>query len=447
MLTSKRTRSIQRKPDWYSPKVRVHFDRPLSREDAERLVTDAAAVARHAFLPLISFSKKERRYRRRLGEKRPVVTTKLRELAYPSNHDGYVFAFYAERLGALYEAELAARGLENVAIGYRKGSSNIKRASEAFREIQSRGDCVALALDIKGFFDNISHEILKNHWTFLLGSGPLPDDHYKVFRALTVAGKIDRAELLELLGHPSNARDHDLPRPLCSIAQFRHLRAATSRSSKLVSKHTGERGIPQGTPLSAMAANLSMLEFDTAVHAIVNAVGGSYRRYSDDILVLCSPEHIVMVEAAIQAALKLYTKTLSLNTDKREEVFFTRIGQTGVSCTRKTAKALQYLGFIFDGQKSRIRSGTLSRYHRRMASSVRVAKIRALLVKLGKLNGRNVLHKREILARHTHLGARSFVSGYAKLSAGIMGPLGAEAIRRQVSGHTRVLKRRLNSKI
>lgn len=446
MLTSKRTRRIHRKPDWFSPKVRVHFDRALSREDAERLVTDPTAVAQHAFLPLISFSKKERRYRRRPGEKQPVATTKVRELAYPSNHDGYVFAFYAERLGTLYEAELLARGLENVVIGYRKGSSNIQRANEAFREIQSRGNCVALALDIKGFFDNISHDVLKSSWAFLLGGGPLPEDHYKVFRALTVAGKVDRAELLQRLGLPSNTRDRDLPRPLCSIARFRDLRASLSSSSKLVSKHSRKQGIPQGTPLSAMAANLSMLDFDTTVHAIVNAIGGSYRRYSDDILVLCASEHMVAVEAAIEDALKVHTKTLSLNADKREEARFALPGLALVPCCLTTPKALQYLGFVFDGQKARIRGGTLSRFYRRMASSVRVAKVRAGLAKLGKLDGRNVLHKREVLANHTHLGARSFVSSYAKLSASIMGPLGAEAIRRQTSGHMGVLKRRLDDK-
>lgn len=424
----------------------MHFDRPLSKDNAERLVTNPSAVAQHAFLPLISFSKKERRYRRRPVEKKPIATTKVRELAYPSNRDGYVFAFYAERLGILYEAELTKRGLGDVVIGYRKDSSNIKRASEAFREIQSRGSCVALALDIKGFFDNISHDVLKRCWMSLLGGGPLPEDHYKVFKALTAAGKIDRAELLQRLGFPSNTRDRDLPRPLCSIAQFRNMRAAVSGSSRLVSTHTEKQGIPQGTPLSAMAANLSMLEFDTAVHAIVRAVGGSYRRYSDDILVLCLPEHMPVVEAAIEDALDGYTKTLSLNADKRDEARFGLPDPALAQSSPKTAKALQYLGFTFDGEKARIRSGTLSRYHRRMASGVRSAKIRAILAKNGKLKGRDVLHRREVLASHTHLGRRSFVSGYAKLSASIMGPLGAEAIRRQMSGHMGVLRRRLDDK-
>lgn len=423
----------------------MHFDRPLSREDAERFVSDPTAVARHSFLPLISFAKRERRYRRRPGEKRPVVTTKVRELAYPSNRDGYVFAFYADRLTAFYEAELVARGLGKVVIGYRKGSSNILRAHETFLEIRSRGDCVALALDVKGFFDNISHAVLKEEWSSLLGGGPLPLDHYKVFKALTVAGKVDRAELLNRLGLPSNAQDRDLKRPLCSVAQFRRLRDAPCGTTKLVSKHVGTRGIPQGTPLSAMAANLSMLAFDTAAHAIVTHVGGSYRRYSDDILVLCSPKHMPAVEAAIENALQHHTKTLSFNKAKREEARFALASSGLVSIIPPAAKPLQYLGFTFDGQKVRLRGGTLSRYYRRMASGVRSAKVRAWLAKNGKLEGRQVLQKREVLASHTHLGHHNFVSGYARLSARIMGPLGAEPIRRQMSGHMRVLQRRLSN--
>lgn len=444
MLTSKRTRPIHRKHDWYSPKVRVHFDRPLSRDDAERLASDPKAVARHSFLPLISFFKKERRYRRRQGEKKPTASTKVRELAYPSNHDGYIFAFYAHKLNILYEAELAARGLDTVVIGYRKGASNIQHAREAFAEIRDRGNCVALALDIKGFFDNIGHDVLRASWARLLSVRMLPEDHYKVFRALTVAGKIDRAELLERLGLPANARDRDLPRPLCSVAEFRRLRNSAPGSPKFVNRHTGTKGIPQGTPLSALAANLSMLEFDTAVRTVVRAAGGSYRRYSDDILILCSAEHVTALETAVENALKVHTKTLTLNADKREEARFVLPGPALVSCFPEVpARPLQYLGFIFDGKRAYIRGGTLARYYRRMSASVRVAKVKVGLVKIGKLDGRNVVHKRELLAAHTHLGPHSFVSSYAKISAEVMGPLGSETIRHQVAKHVDVLQRRL----
>ena len=75
-----------------------------------------------------------------------------------------------------------------------------------------------------------------------------------------------------------------------------------------------------------------------------------------------------------------------------------------------------------------------------------MAKVRAGLAKDGKVNGRDVVHKREVLASHSHLGTRSFVSSYAKISAETMGPLGADSIRRQLSRHMDVLKRRLVGK-
>lgn len=444
MLKSKRFRCIHRKPDWYNSKVRVHFDLPLSREKAERFVTDPIRIRLHDFLPLISFSKKERRFRKAEGDKKPTASTKIRELAYPSNHDGYVFAYYAELLNVRYEQELTSRGLEKVVIGYRKGASNIKLACEAFREIKTRGNCAALALDIKGFFDNISHHVLKEAWIGLLREETLPEDHYKVFRALTASAKMDRAELLVRLGIASNARDRDLPRPLGSSASFRKLRDDAFASTKLVRRHVEKKGIPQGTPLSAMAANLSMMQFDSAVHAAVSRVGGSYRRYSDDILILCSAEDIGVLEYIVQDTLKSHTSTLSLNTSKREEVNFALPGPALVVCAPQViVKPLQYLGFTFDGQRVLIRGGTLSRFYRRLSSSVRVAKFRAALAKTGQISGRIVVHKREILAKHSHLGSQSFINSYARNSADAMEGLGSDAIRQQISGHMGALNRRL----
>jgi hypothetical protein len=375
MLASKRSRPIRRKTSWYSAKVRLHFDRALTQEDAERLVSDPMAVLRHSFLPLIAFTKKQRRYRRSPGSKIAKASTKNRDLAYPANHDGYIFAYYADKLSTLYERELTVCGLEKAVIGYRKGASNIRLACEAFAEIAERGECVALAHDIKGFFDNISHQVLKDCWAHLLGSNTLPDDHYAVFKALTRADKIDRGELLRRLGRAPSTRDSDLPRPLCSIQEFRTLRSASGGASKLVQHNAGTKGIPQGTPLSAVAANICMLRFDQAVQAAVLARGGSYRRYSDDILIICPPEHAVELETVVEAALAVHAKTLHLNADKREEARFALPGPAVVPTPpRKVAKPLQYLGFTFDGRRILLRSGTLSRYYRRMATGVRAAK-------------------------------------------------------------------------
>jgi len=45
-------------------------------------------------------------------------------------------------------------------------------------------------------------------------------------------------------------------------------------------------GIPQGSPISDLLANMYLLNFDCAVRKILDALGGSYLRYSDDILLV-----------------------------------------------------------------------------------------------------------------------------------------------------------------
>ena len=76
----------------------------------------------------------------------------------------------------------------------------------------------------------------------------------------------------------------------------------------------------------------------------MSAAGGSYRRYSDDILILCSPEHMTALEAAVEDALKVHTKTLSLNADKREEARFAVPGRLSSHAPRKHPKAITISG-------------------------------------------------------------------------------------------------------
>ena len=76
--------------------------------------------------------------------------------------------------------------------------------------------------------------------------------------------------------------------------------------SKLVSTYRENHGIPQGTPLSGGGGiHLDARIPIRAVKAAVDACGGSYRRYSDDILILCAPEYIAALEGEVNRALKL----------------------------------------------------------------------------------------------------------------------------------------------
>src|SRR5690348_14689787 len=241
MLVPARKRRVKRKTDWFPTKLYPHFDFSMNREDAEQLVTNPDAVATHPFLPLISFEKRQRRFKS--SPAGPKSTTKIRKLAYASNRDNYIYSYYAEVLGKRYEELIIRLGLGDVVIAYRKGGSNIEHARRVFEQIRSRTPCTALTFDISSFFDRIDHATLKKNWALVLGVETLPKDQYNVFRALTRFSKIKRAELLLRLGLARKTKDKNLPRPICPVTTFRRLRSDKALP-RLVEVNNETYGIP-----------------------------------------------------------------------------------------------------------------------------------------------------------------------------------------------------------
>src|SRR5690606_28681645 len=83
------------------------------------------------------------------------------------------------------------------------GKSNIQFAKEAFdhaKRLSSEGPCTAIALDIKGYFDSIDHELLKKRWCELIGQRQLPEDQYKIFRSLTKYSYANKNSILKHFG-------------------------------------------------------------------------------------------------------------------------------------------------------------------------------------------------------------------------------------------------------
>jgi RNA-directed DNA polymerase len=424
-------RPVRRAPklDWYPEKVYLHFDGPLNRARATALVTDRQAVIGHSFLPLISFDKRERRYRRqKCGP--AIICSKIRPIAYCSNRDTCIFAYYAHLLNDPYERLIKQLGIDDVVIGYRKLGSNIDLALAAFSDIKTRGSCVAFAYDISGFFDNIDHGILKRNWARVLGQDKLPDDHYAVFRRLTKFSTVNRQACLRRLGEQPSAKDRDIKRrPLCSVEEYRNLiRGGDGTSTNLVVPWKRDYRIPQGTPLSALAANIAMIDFDVEMRKVVTAIGGTYRRYSDDILIIVPATHRTAVPTILKEALKLRTRRLRVNEYKADIIEFI----PGALAKGPGTKALQYLGFIFDGRRQLLRSSTIAKYYRRLHRAAAFARQQKRKVEDGKMAGRPTVYRRKPLARLTHLGSASFVTTYA---ASAQAKMGSKPIKRQLSRH------------
>src|SRR5690606_24117177 len=111
---------------------------------------------------------------------------KVRPIAFASHVDSHIYSYYAQLLYNRYEQKIEEFGIGNSILAFRKlGKSNIDFALDAFKDIQKRGNCTAIAFDISGFFDNLDHEILKRIWCSLFDFNRMPDDHFSVFKSIT----------------------------------------------------------------------------------------------------------------------------------------------------------------------------------------------------------------------------------------------------------------------
>jgi len=377
-----------------------HFDAPLSLSEARRIVTDPASVARNKFYPFMLYHDEWQPFRTRKGEERP--EKKNRPIRYASRRDAYILTYYRRILAEKYEAKLKALGIEECPIAYRRlkkvtgaGKSNIDFAKDAFDEIERQGNCVAVALDIKGYFENLDHGRIKEVWCELLNVGKLPADHFTIFKNLTRYHVVDQKEVYRRLGYlkcktvKARQREqftvpfNEMPEQLCSPSDFREkICGGNSALPSIVRGNVDEEGnrlnhgIPQGAPISDLIANFYLLGFDVSLNNFARQSGGIYRRYSDDILLIL-PGAGSSAQAAEQhaiAEIQKYGSQLAIKPSKTCIVKFetTENGLSFQSLRSGSGQnGFEYLGFRFDGRKVYIRDTTLSRVYRKIARSAK----------------------------------------------------------------------------
>ena len=350
---------------WYAKKPYIHFDLPLSPEDAKAYVSDPNKVARHPFYPLLSYQLITPRIRKSPpGSASPFTTEpKYRPIAYPSHKDGYIFSYYKSILEHPYEDWVNKQGLRDVITAFRSnGENNVTLAKKSFEFIKDNPVCQIVVTDVESFFDNLDHNLLKEIWARFLGKSKLPDDHYSVYKAITRYSTVERHEAYNLFGFRLSGRlsRTNSPRRLCTPKQFRD--KVVSRG--LIERHVISKGVPQGTSLSPLLSNMYMADLDSAMYAYISSLGGKYWRYCDDILI------VVPGTGKTDILRKLDRQLESLKLS-RNQAKTTLLGGTDLP----TRKQLQYLGFVFNGTDAVIRSSSIHRYHRKLKKAVRKARV------------------------------------------------------------------------
>lgn len=405
----------------------IHFDLPLSEAERQSLHVSEQDILKNSFWPLIGYTVEERRIRRDSNGSVSFVK-KERPIKFCAHRDAAILDYYTRSLSIDYESYLIESNSSHLPLAYRSGiGNNISHSKALFDEIRSRGDCWAIALDISGFFDHIRHDEIYEALCQVRRVDRLSAADFKIYKRMTAFEWVDSDALQGRLG-----RKYGRNGRLCQAHEFRSL--VRDSSPGLVRINEEAFGIPQGTPLSGLYANLSMMKVDLLAEASIQPFGGSYRRYSDDIAI------IVDADTDPQSVLEEISKLLGnigleISAKKTEISRFKNCGDIlGVD------RPFQYLGFVFDGTRTLVRQSSLNRYYAKMHDGVR-SKVWA-----AKKNGvpADQIFMRELFRKYTHFGKSRNFPRYVYRAADVHGAI---EMRHQIRNHMTIFRKQLRDAI
>lgn len=359
----------------YPTKRYPHFDKVIRFSDVESYVCNPGKVAKHSFFPLIHYIKVSRRYNPKyINEAEPDVhrqhiKKKERDIMYAAHLDGYIYRYYADELNQKYDEMALAHHIDSTAIAYRDnkaGKSNIQFAREVFDFIAKHSHCYIRVGDFEHFFDNLDHAYLKKQVKRVLQAELLPEDWYKVLRSVMHYTCVDRRIIAPFYDKRSK-------RYFKSIKDYRKFRQEHRDAFHV--NQTGV-GIPQGTALSGVLANVYMLATDAKIQQLVQTCGGLYRRYSDDtIIVIPLGEGLSVDLQALDDMLQewICEACLSEQSDKTKRFFYWQgalydASEHNNTCAR--VHAMDYLGFTFDGQEVKVRQKGIYKFERKASTAI-----------------------------------------------------------------------------
>ncbi|MDH2133147.1 hypothetical protein N5J77_18610 [Sphingobium yanoikuyae] len=383
-------------PSFEDLKHYPHFDAPLKLSEIRSIVNSPVKVAHNAFFPLIQYEKRWQPFR---GSKaNPKPDPKIRKIRYAARRAAYIYAKYRRILSPLYEARISSLGISDIPIAYRKivgaggkGKCNIDFAKDAFGFIASMPNSFVITLDISKFFESLDHQMIRKIWTDLLEADALPADHEAVLNSLTNYRWVDRIEVYERLGYFGKklAKNgtlvqgylkpfKDIPKQLCKPKEFREKIAGSKHFSSIIRKNLDDFGIPQGTPISDLVANMYLMNFDVYLKEIADSHNGRAFRYSDDIMLVVAVEDQAAaenLEKQVRLKMPSFGNQLVIKESKSSIHEFNIDSGSVLRCRHiKGAgkNGLEYLGFRFDGSKVFLRDSTVSNLKRKLTFAARI---------------------------------------------------------------------------
>lgn len=429
-----------RQKDWFKDRGYPHFSNriPVSKKKfIEDYISNKDKISLHSFMPLILKKISQRRYKlsdfkgklkrshkKSEGEK-VVLNIKTREILYASHLDAHIYSYYTQKIiSQKYEEYLNVNThVSSTITAYRqiptlcktKFKNNTHFAKDVFDEIKRRQDCVALAFDIENFFPSLNHKLLKLIWAKILGHKSLPPDHYNIFKAVTKFSYVHLDDLKIKNRSFFDEKNLSKLKKKGKSSFFENIKNLFD-SETIIHKNQKMKdgkiiGIPQGLPISALLANLYMLPFDeSVVNELSEKYNIFYRRYSDDIVIICSESQIKFVENFVKEEIDKIKLLISI--PKTEITVFKKINNRLQSyryndgVLRKNIP-LNYLGFEFYGYQTLLKSKNLANFYREMKQSVKRKYKRSEKIKEKYLMDSTPIFKRKIYRMYTFKGQKT----------------------------------------
>ena len=416
---------MKKRKDWFKPKKYPHIGLPIELKDRHKVecyVRNPQKISHHSFLPLIRREQVSHRYRELDGITNR--TTKRRPISYAAHLDAQIYSYYGQILEKRYENYLKTYGYGESVIAYRslsrengKGNKcNIDLAKDAFEHICKVGalsEQIVIISDIKSFFDKLDHRMLKAAWKEVSGFDSIPEDEYAVFKHVTRFAYVNAQELFNVYRTRilCQQKTKVTERTLSSMKFFRDKDAlafcdkdsiADIRKYGMIHKNECNFGIPQGLPISAVLANIYMWRFDRTILDYLISIGGYYRRYSDDIIIVCDANRHDEVLSILKELISKEELTIA---EEKTSVFLVKKEDGRLKVTdEKTNKSsvIEYLGLSFDGNVIRLKNKSISQYYHKMKRTVN-AKTHFAIKKTDKTGG--VLFVRQLLKKYTPIGS------------------------------------------
>lgn len=362
----------------YRTKRYLHFDHKVRIENVEVYITDPKKIAIHSFLPFIHYISS---FDKNIGKKNPEmgnrpIKSKDRDIMYSGHLDNFIYKYYADEILNKKYNKFILNNIDECVTAYRsnkKGKSNIDFAAEVINEIVDFKEAYILVGDFTGFFDQIDHKLLKGNLMKVLGVQKLSNDWFNIYKSITRYGYYEKTLLTEKFGTDKQIKSFGKNSYFNQLKEFR-----VFQREYPTKKNENKFGIPQGTAISAVFANVYAIEFDLEMKLLADRYSGLYRRYSDDfILVLPKKQGQQKLSDKKFKEIEILVRELASKNEieiQEEKTGMFKYSNSKVTkMNEQKITHINYLGFIFDGKVVKMRGKSPYKFYRKAFQIIDIA--------------------------------------------------------------------------